>query len=112
MSRDAAKACGCAARLATSLAAADGAAHRLLGSRRQLRPRCLPGRVLASRTEPVLPVAALRAHGDLLELRAGDLRFACEEADAFLNGRLGLDLTPENVESLAGKTEGWPAGRA
>ena len=66
--------------------------------------------VLASRTEPVLPVAALRAHGDLLELRADDLRFTSEEADAFLNGRLGLDLTPEDVEALVGKTEGWPAG--
>ena len=66
--------------------------------------------VLASRTEPVLPVAALRAHGELLELRAGELRFTCAEADAFLNGRLGLGLTPEDVESLVAKTEGWPAG--
>ncbi len=66
--------------------------------------------VLASRTEPVLPVAALRAHGELLELRAGDLRFTSGEADAFLNGRLGLGLTPEDVEGLVGKTEGWPAG--
>ena len=66
--------------------------------------------VLASRTEPILPVAALRAHGELLELRAGDLRFTCEEADAFLNGRLRLGLTPEDVEGLVGKTEGWPAG--
>ena len=66
--------------------------------------------VLATRTEPALPVAALRAHGELLELRADDLRFNREEADAFLNGRLGLDLTPEDVEGLAGKTEGWPAG--
>ena len=66
--------------------------------------------VLASRTEPALPVAALRAHGELLELRAGDLRFTCEEADAFLNGRLALGLTPEDVEALAEKTEGWPAG--
>ena len=66
--------------------------------------------VLASRTEPALPVAALRAHGELLEIRAGDLRFTCEEADAFLNGRLGLDLTSEDVEALVGKTEGWPAG--
>ena len=66
--------------------------------------------VLASRTEPILPVATLRAHGELLELRAGDLRFTCEEADAFLNGRLGLGLTPEDVEALVGKTEGWPAG--
>ena len=66
--------------------------------------------VLASRTEPALPVAALRAHGELLELRAGDLRFTCEEADAFLNGRLGLGLMPEDVEALMEKTEGWPAG--
>ncbi len=66
--------------------------------------------VLATRTEPALPVAALRARGELLELRAADLRFTCEEADAFLNGRLGLGLTPEDVEALAGKTEGWPAG--
>ena len=66
--------------------------------------------VLASRTEPALPVAALRAHDELLELRAADLRFTCEEADAFLNGRLGLDLTLGDVEGLVGKTEGWPAG--
>ena len=66
--------------------------------------------VLASRTEPILPVAALRAHGELLELRAGDLRFTAGEADAFLNGRLGLGLTPNDVEALVGRTEGWPAG--
>jgi LuxR family maltose regulon positive regulatory protein len=66
--------------------------------------------VLASRTEPALPVAALRAHDELLELRADELRFTCEEADAFLNGRLELGLTPDDVEGLVGKTEGWPAG--
>jgi LuxR family transcriptional regulator, maltose regulon positive regulatory protein len=66
--------------------------------------------VLASRTEPNLPVASLRAHGELLELRADDLRFTYEEADEFLNGRLGLDLTAEDVDSLVRKTEGWPAG--
>ena len=66
--------------------------------------------VLASRTEPALPVAALRAHGELLELRADDLRFTCEEADAFLNGRLGLGLAREDVDGLVGRAEGWPAG--
>jgi len=66
--------------------------------------------VIATRTEPNLPVASLRAHGELLELRAADLRFTYEEADAFLNGRLGLDLTAEDVDSLVKKTEGWPAG--
>ena len=66
--------------------------------------------VLASRTEPSLPVASLRAHGELLELRAADLRFTSEEADSFLNGRLGLDLAAEDVDSLVRKTDGWPAG--
>ena len=54
------------------------------------------------------PVCA--AHGELLELRAADLRFTSDEASAFLNGRLGLDLTAEDVDSLLLKTEGWPAG--
>ncbi len=66
--------------------------------------------VLATRTEPNLPVASLRAHGELLELRAADLRFTNQEAGALLNGRLGLDLTAEDVECLVEKTEGWPAG--
>ena len=66
--------------------------------------------VLSTRTEPGLPLAALRAHGELLELRAADLRFTSGEADAFLNGRLGLGLAPGDVEGLMAKTEGWPAG--
>ncbi len=66
--------------------------------------------VVATRTEPSLPVASLRAHGELVELRAADLRFTRQEADAFLNGRLGLDLAAEDVEGLVEKTEGWPAG--
>jgi len=66
--------------------------------------------VLSTRTEPDLPLAALRAHGELLELRAGDLRFTSEEADAFLNGRLALGLMPEEVDGLVERMEGWPAG--
>jgi LuxR family transcriptional regulator, maltose regulon positive regulatory protein len=66
--------------------------------------------VLSTRTEPDLPLAALRAHGELLELRAGDLRFTAEEADAFLNGRLGLGLMPQDVDGLLERVEGWPAG--
>ena len=66
--------------------------------------------VLSTRTEPDLPLAALRAHGELLELRADDLRFTAEEADAFLNGRLALGLMPEEVDGLVARMDGWPAG--
>jgi LuxR family maltose regulon positive regulatory protein len=66
--------------------------------------------VLSTRTEPDLPLAALRAHGELLELRAADLRFTSEEADAFLNGRLALGLMPEEVDGLVERMKGWPAG--
>ena len=66
--------------------------------------------VLATRTEPDLPLAALRVHGELLELRADDLRFTSEEADAFLNGRLALGLMPEDLNGLVERMEGWPAG--
>jgi LuxR family transcriptional regulator, maltose regulon positive regulatory protein len=66
--------------------------------------------VLSTRTEPAFPLAALRARGELLELRADALRFTSEEAEAFLNGRLGLGLTPEEVDTLLERMEGWPAG--
>ena len=66
--------------------------------------------VLSTRTEPDLPLAALRAHGELLELRTDDLRFTSEEADAFLNGHLALGLTPGEVNGLVERMEGWPAG--
>jgi LuxR family maltose regulon positive regulatory protein len=66
--------------------------------------------VLASRSEPALPLGALRAHGELLELRADELGFRPDEADAFLNGRLELRLAREDVDRLVTRTEGWPAG--
>lgn len=66
--------------------------------------------VLSTRADPALPLGALRAHGQLLELRAGDLRFTRAEASEFLNGRLRLDLAPDDVDLLVSRTEGWPAG--
>lgn len=66
--------------------------------------------VIASRTDPALPLGTLRARGQLLELRADDLRFSREEADEFLNERLELELTEEDIALLVGRTEGWPAG--
>ncbi len=66
--------------------------------------------VLSTRAEPVLPLGSLRAHGELMELRVGDLRFTPGETDEFLNRCLGLGLALADVEALLARTEGWPAG--
>jgi LuxR family maltose regulon positive regulatory protein len=66
--------------------------------------------VIATREDPDLPLARLRAHGQLTELRAADLRFTPTEAATFLNQVMGLSLSAEEVASLETRTEGWIAG--
>ena len=46
--------------------------------------------VIASRADPVLPLARLRVRGELVETRAAELRFTPEEAAAYLNQTMGL----------------------
>ena len=65
--------------------------------------------VIVSRADPALPLANLRARGELVEVRAADLRFTTDEAAAYLNGAMGLELTAEDVGALEGRTEGWIA---
>ena len=65
--------------------------------------------VIATRADPALPLARLRARGDLIEIRAVDLRFTPDEASAFLNGVMTLGLTADDVAVLEGRTEGWIA---
>jgi LuxR family maltose regulon positive regulatory protein len=65
--------------------------------------------VIATRADPPLPLARLRARGDLIEIRAADLRFTPDEASAFLNGVMTLGLTEQDVAVLEGRTEGWIA---
>jgi LuxR family maltose regulon positive regulatory protein len=65
--------------------------------------------VLATRVDPPLPLARLRARGDLLEVRAADLRFTVEEAATYLNGPMRLALSERDVTVLDGRTEGWIA---
>jgi LuxR family maltose regulon positive regulatory protein len=65
---------------------------------------------LAGRTDPPLPLARMRARGELAEIRVADLQFTAEEAIALLNTSMGLQLTAEDVERLAERTEGWAAG--
>jgi LuxR family maltose regulon positive regulatory protein len=66
--------------------------------------------VIATREDPHLPLARLRARGQLTELRAADLRFAPCEAAEFLNQVMGLNLSAENIAALETRTEGWIAG--
>jgi LuxR family transcriptional regulator, maltose regulon positive regulatory protein len=66
--------------------------------------------VLASRSDPPLPLARLRARGKLTELRADDLRFTAEEASALLREPAGAALPGAAVTALVTRTEGWAAG--
>ena len=66
--------------------------------------------VLATRSDPMLPLGRLRASGDLAELRSDDLRFGASEAEHLLNDVLGLDLAHADIQLLHRRTEGWAAG--
>jgi LuxR family transcriptional regulator, maltose regulon positive regulatory protein len=66
--------------------------------------------VIATREDPSLPLARLRARGQLTELRAADLRFIPSEAAEFLNRVMGLNLSVEDIAALETRTEGWIAG--
>ena len=65
--------------------------------------------VVVTRAEPALPLARLRAQGELTELRATDLRFTPVETGKLLNDVLGLRLGGKQVVTLQEKTEGWAA---
>jgi LuxR family transcriptional regulator, maltose regulon positive regulatory protein len=66
--------------------------------------------VIMTRADPLLPLSRLRAHGQMLELRAVDLRFTQDEAVQFLNGVMGLRLDRQAADILEERTEGWAAG--
>jgi LuxR family maltose regulon positive regulatory protein len=65
--------------------------------------------VIATRTDPPLSLSRLRVRNQLLEVRRADLRFDMSETTHFLNNRLGLELSPTAITSLAARTEGWIA---
>ena len=66
--------------------------------------------VITTREDPQLPLARLRARGQLTELRAADLRFTSSESAEFLNRKMGLNLSANDVDALETRTEGWVAG--
>ena len=65
---------------------------------------------IATREDPQLPLARLRARGQLTELRANDLRFTPAEAAGFLNQVMGLNLSAQEIAALEIRTEGWITG--
>ena len=66
--------------------------------------------VLASRADPPLPLARLRARGQLTEVRVAELRLSTAETETFLQEVMGLQLPSDAVAALERHTEGWVAG--
>jgi LuxR family transcriptional regulator, maltose regulon positive regulatory protein len=66
--------------------------------------------VITTRSDPPLNLAKRRGRGQLIEIRATDLRFTSEEIVAFLNQTMLLDLTDGDIAALGQRTEGWIAG--
>ena len=65
--------------------------------------------VISTRADPALPLPRLRARGELVEVRAGDLRFTADEVALYLDAAIGPDLEARDVAVLEARTEGWIA---
>ncbi len=66
--------------------------------------------IISSRIDPPLPLARLRARGNVVEIRAADLAFSDAETATFLSDIMKLNLPNEVISALAARTEGWAAG--
>ncbi len=66
--------------------------------------------VIASRADPPLPLARLRAQDELLEIRTDDLRFTVLESETFFHQVMQLDVPAQDIQTLAERTEGWVVG--
>ena len=66
--------------------------------------------VITTREDPALPLARLRARGQMTELRAHDLRLSAPEAESFMHQVMGLQIPAQDVRALESRTEGWVAG--
>ena len=65
--------------------------------------------IISGRVDPPLPLARFRVEGQMTEIRSGNLRFTGEEAGIYLNDLMDLALSPEQIEALEVRTEGWIA---
>jgi LuxR family maltose regulon positive regulatory protein len=85
------------------------AVHDLLSELLRHPPRALH-LVLASRSDPLLPLTTLRARSQVTELRAPELRFTRVETAAFLEQQLGTPADDRTVDALMEQFEGWVTG--
>lgn len=86
----------------------NGEIHEALGYLIERGPS-ESGVILSSREDPPLPLARMRARGELTEIRTDQLRFSDEETATFLTDGLGLHLSGTDLARLQARTEGWPA---
>jgi LuxR family maltose regulon positive regulatory protein len=87
----------------------EPAIHEILSSLIEHLPQGMH-LALATRTDPQLPLAGLRARREMTEVRSASLRFTSEEACSFLEATTGRELDPETIRLLEDKTEGWVVG--
>lgn len=87
----------------------DAGVHAFVAQMVELAPSAVH-LVIITRSDPPLQLSRLRVRGDMLELRAHDLRFTRAEATAYLRDIMGLPLAPHEVDILEQRTEGWIAG--
>ncbi|HRQ42552.1 MAG TPA: LuxR C-terminal-related transcriptional regulator [Chloroflexota bacterium] len=66
--------------------------------------------LITSRIDPALPLSRWRAHSQITEIRANDLRFTSDEVQRFFNQMMGLTLSNEEMAALEQRTEGWIVG--
>ncbi len=85
----------------------DPATHQFVRELVPLLPS-LVHLVICSRIVPPLPLARLRAQGQVLDISTDDLRFGSQEAQSVLEQAAGRPLAPDLVETVESQTEGWP----
>jgi len=66
--------------------------------------------VVITREDPLIPLSRLRARGQVLEIRQSELSFSKKEIFDFIDKTTGFELTDNDLDALAGRTEGWPVG--
>ena len=83
--------------------------HQVIAFLVEHRPRPMH-LAIATRADPPLALARLRARSEMLEIRQADLRFTDQEASDFLSHTMGLKISPSDVARISRRIEGWIAG--